>query len=144
VLVLLDTNIWVSATINPSGHPAQVIAAWRARRFDVVISQPLLDELRDVLRRPHIGKRYQITERQIAALFSLISKRAGHVRVGRPNALCRDPRDDVILETAIAEHAAYIVSRDEDITRAPDLAHQLEASGIRIVTVRRFLQEITP
>jgi hypothetical protein len=38
--------------------------------------------------------------------------------------------------------AAYLVSRDEDITRSPDLAHQLELHGIRSVPVRQFLREI--
>jgi len=36
----------------------------------------------------------------------------------------------------------YIVSRDQDITRAPDLMRQLELQGIRAVAVRRFLLEI--
>jgi len=41
--------------------------------------------------------------------------------------LCRDPRDDMILETAIVGKATHIVSRDEDLTRDLALARELEA-----------------
>jgi predicted nucleic acid-binding protein len=33
VIVLLDTNIWVSAFINPHGHPAELIRAWLDNQF---------------------------------------------------------------------------------------------------------------
>jgi putative PIN family toxin of toxin-antitoxin system len=142
VRVVLDTNVWVSAVIKPQGHPVQVVTAWRAHRFEVVISAPLLAELRNVLNRPRIRKHYPITDEQVVSLLKQIARQAIHVPVGQPRPLCRDPRDDMVLETAIAGNAAYIVSRDEDITRSPDLAHQLELHGISVITIRRFLQSI--
>jgi predicted nucleic acid-binding protein len=56
--------------------------------------------------------------------------------------LCRDPRDDMLLETAIVGGATHIVSRDEDITRDLELLAQLEKRGMRAVTVSRFLAEV--
>ena len=56
--------------------------------------------------------------------------------------LCRDPRDDTVLETAIAGKATHIVSRDEDLRRDVDLVRELEARGIQVVTVNNFLVEL--
>jgi putative PIN family toxin of toxin-antitoxin system len=60
--VVVDTNVWVSALLNPAGYPARVLAALRARRFILVVSQAMLDELRDVLLRPRLTRKYGITE----------------------------------------------------------------------------------
>ena len=53
--------------------------------------------------------------------------------------LCRDPDDDIILETAIQGGATYVVSRDEDVTRDLDLLDHLRERGIETITVQRFL-----
>ncbi|HVX90986.1 MAG TPA: PIN domain-containing protein, partial [Candidatus Paceibacterota bacterium] len=37
--VIVDTNILLSALINPHGLPAQLIDAWRGARFQLVTSQ---------------------------------------------------------------------------------------------------------
>lgn len=58
LVALLDTNVWVSALINPHGFPARLVAAWLAEQFDVVVSIPLLEEIADVLTRPRIQNKY--------------------------------------------------------------------------------------
>ncbi len=140
--VLLDTNVWVSAVIRPSGYPAQVITAWQGGRFDVVISSPLLAELTDVLNRPRILTRYPLVKEDASALLEVIVEQAIFTEVIQIVPLCRDPRDDIVLATAMAGCATHIVSRDEDITRSVELRRQLEIRNIRSVTVRQFLGEI--
>jgi putative PIN family toxin of toxin-antitoxin system len=44
--------------------------------------------------------------------------------------LCRDPKDDLVIETAIAGGARYIVSRDEDLTRDLDVVNTLREYDI--------------
>ena len=58
--------------------------------------------------------------------------------------LCRDPDDDVVLETAVAGGAQYVVSRDEDITRDLELTQQLADRGIEPITVSRLLDLLAP
>jgi putative PIN family toxin of toxin-antitoxin system len=60
--VVIDTNVWVSALLNPHGFPARILQAFRDRQFEVVVSHTLLTELRSVLRRPRILRKYQISE----------------------------------------------------------------------------------
>ncbi len=53
--------------------------------------------------------------------------------------LCRDPDDDIVIETATEGNAAYVISRDADISRDLALLRELEQRGIQAVTVQRFL-----
>jgi putative PIN family toxin of toxin-antitoxin system len=137
--VVIDTSVWVSAFLNPDGFPGQVVSAWLDERFDVLISPPILEEIEDVLRRPRICTRYGIVEEQIQRFLSLIVEGAIPVDVPGRLALCRDPRDDMLIETTEGGGAVYIVSRDEDITRDPGLAAELKGRGIEPITVSRFL-----
>jgi len=71
-----------------------------------------------------------------------IANVANQVPLSGALRLCRDSDDDVLLETAIVGGATHIVSRDEDITRDPELLEQLEKRRIKAVTVSRFLAEL--
>ena len=139
IRVVIDTNVWVSAFLHPGGFPDQVVSAWLDERFETVISLPILVELKDVLSRSRIRTRYEIRETQIRRFLNLIAEGAIPVNVTDHLALCRDPRDDMLVETAEAGGAAYIISRDEDITRDPELAARLKERGIEPITVARFL-----
>jgi len=56
--------------------------------------------------------------------------------------LCRDPDDDVVIETALRGQADMLVTRDDDLKRVPELANILTAAGIAVVTVQRFLDAL--
>jgi putative PIN family toxin of toxin-antitoxin system len=142
IVALIDTNVWVSALINPNGFPAKARDAWLAGRYKIVVSKPLLEELEDVLHRPRIQQRFGVTEARAEELLLLITEKATPIEISGDLHLCRDPRDDMLLETAIVGGATHIVSRDEDITRDLELLAQLEKRGMRAVTVSRFLAEV--
>ncbi|GBC96989.1 hypothetical protein HRbin16_02805 [bacterium HR16] len=57
--------------------------------------------------------------------------------------MCRDPRDDFLLETAIWGGAEYIVTRDDDLKRDPALIERFGVVGIKIVSVQQFLDMLT-
>ena len=52
--VVIDTNVWVSAFINPHGAPAQLRFAWYSNQFSVITSLPMVEELAEVLSRPRL------------------------------------------------------------------------------------------
>lgn len=53
--------------------------------------------------------------------------------------LCRDPDDDMVLETAVTGRARYVMTRDDDLKADSELAARLAEHGIEVLTVRRFL-----
>ncbi len=50
--VVLDTNILISGIGRPEGAPGQIVSAWLEGKFDLVVSEALLDEFRRVLLYP--------------------------------------------------------------------------------------------
>ncbi len=139
---VVDTSVWVSAVLNPSGPPAHVLEALQDGRFSLVTSEPLLAELADVIVRPRLVRRYNLTTEKVTAVLRVLregelTEVTGTVRV------CRDPNDDMVIETAINGHADLLVSRDDDLKRAPEVAVTLAQHGIRVVSVQRFLDALT-
>lgn len=139
-VALFDSNVWISAFLNPAGAPAQLTDAWLADRLDVVASLPLLAEVHDVLRRPRIKRKYRLPEADIARYCELIAARATLVPLTGSLTICRDPDDDCILETAIVGKVQHLVTRDDDIKQDPLVRRFLHARGIQVVTVSHMLR----
>lgn len=142
LVVLFDTNVWVSALLNPHGAPARLIAAWLEARFEVALSLPLLEELADVLTRPRLLIKYRLSPQEIQTFLELLQGRARMVLPTGDLHLCRDLDDDWVLETAILSRAQYLVTRDDDIKGDNDLIAHLQVHGVTILTVQHFLERL--
>ena len=141
-LVVIDTNVWVSAFLNRKGFPARVKDAWIDGEFEVVLSSPLLQEISEVLHRPRIKDKYGLVEDEIVQFIELLLRRAVLVVIGGQLKLCRDERDNMFLETAIAAKAGYLISRDDDLKGDSDLVAHMRAHGVEVITVSHFLHEL--
>jgi uncharacterized protein len=135
---VVDTNVSVSAFLNPRGLPGQLIEALQQRRFTLVISEPMLQELAEVLVRPRLVERHRRSTEQIGVFVEMLREEAEVVAVSGTVHVCRDPDDDMVLETALVGGAVYVVSGDHD-TQAREVVEYLEASGVRVLRVREFL-----
>lgn len=143
-IALFDTNIWVSALLNPSGLPARLVDHWVMGHVSVVTSLPLLEELRDVLSRPRLRRKYTIHDRDVTDLLRLLAARTVLVPVTGRVAVCRDPDDNLVVETAIAGGASAIVTRDDDLKRDRAVSRYLRRHNIRVMSVSRFLPFMPP
>lgn len=114
ILAVLDTNVVLSGLVGfsrPDSPPGAILRAWRARRFELVISRPILDELERVLRRPYF--RGRISEDDVDAARRLFEEEALVVLSGdRVVGLATHPADDLIVSTALAAAADYLVTGD--------------------------------
>jgi putative PIN family toxin of toxin-antitoxin system len=156
MLVVVDTNVWVSALLNPRGSPARLLRAFVEGEFTPAVSRELIEELANVLSRPRVWRtlarrlsRYDVQfALSILANFQLIATtllytlgQAGHwVDLQGDIDLCRDSRDNMFLETAIRSKAQYLITRDDDLKRDSALIAQMENHGIQVVSVQRFLE----
>jgi len=59
MLVLLDSNIFISALISPFGSSAAIYNEWLVGRFRVVTCQHQIDEIRVTARHPRFKGRLQ-------------------------------------------------------------------------------------
>lgn len=137
IRVVLDANVVVSAILNPHGHPARILAAWRDASFTLVTSQAILDEIERVLRYPRLQKWHgwpadQITD-FIAELADLavVAPAVTHIAEG-----AEDPDDNKYLACAVDGGAGYIVSGDEHLLKLREYRH------IPIVTPRLFWEKL--
>jgi putative PIN family toxin of toxin-antitoxin system len=140
--VVVDTNVWVSAVLTPGGPPGLVRRALHDARFSLIISEPLLEEVAEVLARPRIVSKYGVTADHILDLLGLMRERGELVDVAGAVHLCRDPDDDLVVETALNGRADTLVSRDDDLKAASDLVAILARHGVEVLTVRRFLASL--
>lgn len=136
--VVLDTNVHVSAVIQPVGHSAQIINLWLEGHFDVLISEFILRELNAVLLRPHIYLKYHLTEEKINNVLSQLQNIAimtpGHLKL---EIIDDDPKDNNILCCAVEGKASHIVSGD------PHLKSLTAYRGITILSPAKFVEFIS-
>lgn len=131
---VVDTNILVRAVIMPHGTVGPVLLHLRQAEYKLLYAQALLEELVDVLNRPRIRDKYQLTDQDIRTVVSLILLRGEAVIPTQRITACRDPKDDKFLEVAVAGEADVIVSGDDDLLVLHPFA------GIPIVEPATFLQ----
>lgn len=136
--VVLDTNVFVSSLLSKKGPPAQVLDAWRAGRYLLITSPPIIAEIKTILDLPRIRKKYLIAHEDIEQIVNLLERDA-LVVPGRTNvkgAIPVDPKDEMFLACALDAGADLIVSGDRHLL---DLA---EFKGITIFTVRQFAERL--
>ena len=66
-------------------------------------------------------------------------QRAEFVELSGDIHLCRDKRDDLLLETAIKGRAHYLVTRDDDVKMDANLVLKMKNYGVLITSVAHFL-----
>ena len=98
--------------------------------------------MRDVLSRPRIARKHHISRAIADEFVSRLRRRAVLVPVTHTLQLCRDPSDDIVIETAALGQANALVTRDDDIKDDSELKGILSAADIQVLSVRHFLAEL--
>jgi len=135
--VVLDTNIFVSSLLAPSGVPAAILKAWRERRYILLVSPDLIQEIRLVLNHSRIRSKYPIDEEDISGLFQLLSTdtEITEVRNEISGIIPADPKDDMILSCAAEGAADVIVSGDHHLLNLKTF------QNVPICSARQFLED---
>ena len=137
IRAVLDTNVWISASLSPDGVSGQIFRAWQEGRFEVVVSEDILEEMDQVFRKQKILKRIVWTPEEVTNfLLSLCEGRIvtpGHIKL---RVVKDDPTDDKFFVAAVEGQADYIVSGDIHIQKATQ--HQ----GIRVLSPAEFLKRL--
>jgi putative PIN family toxin of toxin-antitoxin system len=133
--VVLDTNVLVAASRSGRGASAKLLSLVGTGRFEICLSVPLLLEYESVLLR-HIDPASADGRVQMDILNYLCSvadQRAIYF-LWRPSL--RDPKDEMVLETAVAGRCNTIISYNKK-----DFAGA-EQFGLTVNTPQEFLRVI--
>ena len=135
MLVVLDSSVLVAALRSRQGASFRVVTLLRSGRFEIAVSVPLVLEYEAVLRRH--ARELGLQSRDATGLVDYLCN-IGHRQeihfLWRP--ALRDPRDEFVLELAVAARCDAIVTHNlRDFSGA-------QPFGIRVVTPATFLHSI--
>lgn len=136
VRVVIDTNIWIRILLR-GRVTLPILDVFNENKFQLVMSQALMDELHLVWNRPRLRER--IDHDQAIRLEQQLQHRSIWVELKTIPPNCRGPKDLPVLATAIDGEATIIVSGDDDLRADDELRAAMEAHGIQLLGVQSFL-----
>jgi putative PIN family toxin of toxin-antitoxin system len=107
--VVVDNNVLIRRLLLPSAIPALAVRK-AVETGQLLVSEPVLAELADVLSRQKFDRYVSIEDRQ--QFFRLLGRVAEIVPIVYTIHACRDPTDDKFLELAVNGSADLIVTGD--------------------------------
>ena len=137
--VVIDTNIWIRILLK-GRVTLPILEAFNEDKFELVMSQPLMEELHLVWNRPRLRKR--IDPSLAIRLEQQLQYRAIWIELETVPPNCRDPKDLPVLATAIDGEAEIIVSGDDDLRADDGLRAVMATYGIRLLGVNSFLKSL--
>ena len=109
--VIIDTNIWISYLItNKYGFLDRFIENGKIK---LIFSKELYSEFLEVIERPKFKKYFKKSD--LTKLTNLIDKFGILVEVSSNVEMCRDKKDDFLLNLAIESNADYLLTGDLDL-----------------------------
>ena len=105
IKIVIDTNVIVSAIINPDGPPSQLMALVLSNKFQVCYCSEIIEEYKDVLLRPKFG----FNPRAVMQMLDSISSSGIFVDPAPSTIALPDKKDRVFYDTAIVT-GAYLIT----------------------------------
>jgi len=133
--IVIDTNVFVAALRSRRGRSNRLMSLVGTNRFETVISVPLILEYEDVALRQIDSLVYSASEiREIIDFLCWASEARAIYYLWRP--FLPDPKDDLVLEVAVAGRCDTIVTFNRRDFRGS------EQFGLRVQNPSEFLQEL--
>lgn len=111
MLVLLDSNIFISALLASRGAPAAIYEAWLQKRFRVVTCQLQIDEIRIACRNPKF--RGQLVPHLVGEMLNnLYNATVWPAPIPRKHQAA-DPADSYLLDLIDAAQPDYTITGDK-------------------------------
>jgi uncharacterized protein len=129
--IVIDTNLWVSMAIGSQNLSLQMLRIISDSEIEIFTSNELLVELTETLTKPKLQK--YLSYNRTKNLFDIILERTKLIEVKNKQQLCRDPKDDFIINLALESESNFIVSGDSDLLVLNPI------NEINILTISEFL-----
>ncbi len=134
--LVLDTNVLVSGFLW-EGKPRRLLNFGTGKEIVFCTSAPILAELDEVLSRRKFAKRVANSHLSIDQFLESYLREAISVQPVPTLRIVSDPDDDVLIGTALAAKADYIVTGDHAVLAVAEYA------GVRIVSATKALRIVT-
>lgn len=133
--IVVDTNVFITALRSKLGAAYRFLLMAGTGKFEINLSVPLALEYEATAKRlaADLKLEPETIDDIVGYLCSIAVRRRIHY-LWRP--ILPDPKDDMVLEVAVAGQCAYIVTYNERDFRGS------ERFGIRVIAPQAFLREI--
>lgn len=109
--VIIDTNIFISFLIGKRLKTLKNhITDFKVR---LIFCDQIINEIKIVTQRPKLKKYFP--KQDIEDLFDLMRTIGDHFEIGDELEICRDPKDNFLLELATAAKADFLITGDSDL-----------------------------
>ena len=127
--VVVDTNVLISSFFG--GYPRRIIDLWKIGGVTLCLTNAIIEEYVDVLKRMGIGDTEELRE-----LLLLFRKQYNCVFTNRTSSIkvCVDDDDNKFIEAAVALNAEIIISGDKHLKSLKQYA------GILILPPKEFFE----
>ena len=135
IRVILDTDVLYAGLYSSEGASFQILRSIERGRIQITLSTPLLFEYEDILNRKK--SELGLSEQKIEAILDNLCRLSDHQKIyflWRP--FLQDPKDDHILEVAVASQTNIIVTHNIRDFKG------IDKFGIRAITPKQLLKEI--
>ena len=138
--VVPDTNILISGIARRGGTPWRIVDGWLQGKFDLVVSDPLIEELERVLRYPKVRElllKALVSDVEVQEFLDILRMKTLGADVSDVQLpiVPSDPKDSHVLKALVASGADYLVTGDRK-----DL---LSLGMPQIVTAAEFVSRLT-
>ena len=130
MIVVIDTNVWISALQFAKHRGTPTLALERAMSEDVIATCNEIDA--EIMRI--LTKKFSWGPDQATSALQAILARGVRVKIRGMVKVCRDPHDDMFLECATLAKADLLVAGDKDLLSLGVY------EGTRIVTPSEYLR----
>ncbi len=128
--VVIDTNVFISALLNPLGTPRKVINI-AISQLTILQSEATYQELATRISKNKFDKYLEKDDR--LDFLSSLKNRSLFVDILHETTICSDSDDNKFLELAVSGMAQYIITGDNDLLILNTY------QGIPIITPAEFL-----
>lgn len=110
--VVLDTNVFLSGVVW-GGKPAKIIEKWAESEFKLLVSEDTFSEL--LKKANQKIQEYNLDPKLFVEIYTNLRRFANWVEPKKKVTICRDFKDNILLEVALTGKADFLVSGDKDL-----------------------------
>lgn len=129
--VILDTNLWISFLISKKFN--QIDKLIENKKIILIFSKELLEEFIDVVSRPKFKKYF--SKNDIQKILGNFDQFGELVNVKSDIKICRDEKDNFLLNLSVDSKANYLVSGDKDLLILENI------QSTKILTFSEFIKQ---
>ena len=127
--IIIDTNLCLSFLISKKLNIIEQLI--ENKNIEIILSENLIDEIISVVNRPKF-KKYFFQE-SILLLLNFFRADCFLAQVQTNISICRDEKDNFLLDLAIDGKADYLITGDKDLL----VLEQIE--NTKIITMNQFI-----